>query len=181
MADEQSRDRPPRVPHMFDPKFNLNTLCHYVSQTALATIFVFFMFLLLHELGQLAIVAALGSSAFIVFAMPDRERSRARYVVGGHVFCLLTGTVLRLLTHGWLFKHTQTSAAVETIIACSLAVGCAIFIMVVTDTEHPPAAGTAVGTAIADFSAEVAVTVVVGAIMLSLGKFLLRRWLKNLV
>jgi len=181
MVDEQNLDKHRHLPHLFDPKFNLHTLWHYLSQTGLATIFVFSMFLLLYELGQLAIVAALGSSAFVVFAMPHKESSRPRYVVGGHVFCLLTGTALRLLTHGWLFKHIQVSATLETIIACSLAIGCAIFVMVITDTEHPPAAGTAVGTAIADFSVEVAVTVVAGAILLSLGKFLLRRWLSDLV
>ena len=67
------------------------------------------------------------------------------------------------------------------IIACSLAVGASLFIMVVTNTEHPPAAGVAVGTAIADFQVEVMVTVVLGATLLALGRYVLRKWLKSLV
>ena len=167
--------------HIFDPKFKRGMLGYYVAQTAIATAFVFALLVVLYELGQLVIVAALGSSAFVVFAMPRRENSRARYVVGGHFFCFLTGTGLRLLTHDWLFGYLEMSPTAEDIIACSLAVGTSLFVMVVTDTEHPPAAGTAVGTALADFSPQVAVSVILGAVMLCVGKLLLRRWLKDLL
>lgn len=166
--------------HIIDPKFRLNMLSHYIIQTAIAAAFMFVVLLILHGLGQLVIVAALGSSAFTVFAMPDKVRSRARYVVGGHVCCLVTGTLLHLLTHHWLFTYWAMSPKMELIGASSLAVGASLFLMCVTDTEHPPAAGVAVGTAIAPFRIDVAVTVVLGATMLSLGRFLLRRWLKAL-
>lgn len=167
--------------HVFDRKFKRGMFGHYVTQTLLATAFTFLLLIVLHQLRQLVIVAALGSSAFVVFAMPHKKNSHPRFVVGGHLVCFLTGTCLRLLTHNWLFHYWKLSASGQDIIACSLAVGASLFTMVITDTEHPPAAGVAVQTAISDFSVATAVTVVFGAASLSLGKFLLRRWLKDLL
>ena len=181
MSDHSGQEPRRHKWHAFDPKLKRGMWGHYVAQTAIATAFVFALLVILRELGQFVIVAALGSSAFVVFAMPHKENSRARYVVGGHVFCFLVGTGLRLLLHNWLFGYLGLNPDMQNIAACSLAVGAAIFVMVVTDTEHPPAAGTAVGTAISDFSPEVAVSVILGAIMLSLGKIMLRRWLKDLL
>lgn len=181
MPDNGADDSKGHKWHILDPKFKRGMLGHYVAQTAIATAFVFALLVVLHGLGQLVIVAALGSSAFVVFAMPKRDNSNPRYVIGGHFFCFMTGTSLRLLTHDWLFGYLDVSPAVEDIIACSLAVGASLFVMVVTDTEHPPAAGTAVGTALADFSPQVAISVILGAAMLSLARILFRRWLKDLL
>ena len=166
--------------HIFDPKFNAKSLMYYLVQTAIATAFMFLTFLVLNQLVQLVVVAALGSSAFTVFSMPHRHRSKARYVVGSHLACLATGSLLRLLVHNWLAHQIHMTSTVETMVACSLAVGASLFVMAIADLEHPPAAGTAMGTAVADFSIEVAVTVALGATMLSIGRFLLRRWLKDL-
>ena len=65
--------------------------------------------------------------------------------------------------------------------AYALAVGLSIFVMVVTDTEHPPASGTALGIAmLTDRWAESAVAVVTVALLLSLAHRMLRRYLRDL-
>lgn len=56
-----------------------------------------------------------------------------------------------------------------------------MFIMVVIDTEHPPAAGTALGIAISGFSFNVIATLVLSALVLSLIHHFFRRNLKDLV
>ena len=50
----------------------------------------------------------------------------------------------------------------------SLAVGFSIFTMVVTDTEHPPASGTALGVAITGMTPRVLIAVVLSIVLLSL-------------
>ena len=60
------------------------------------------------------------------------------------------------------------------------AVGLSIFIMVVTDTEHPPASGTALGVAIQGFNFKVIIAVLASAVILSLVHTLFKRHLKDL-
>ncbi|MCD6327743.1 HPP family protein [bacterium] len=167
--------------HIIDPKLTARTLRNYLFQAAIATGYIFLVFMVLDHIVELVIVAGLGSSAFIVFAMPSKVSAGPRFVVGGHIVCFIVGTLTRLSIHDLFVNFVALSPKIEMIVSCSLAVGLSLFMMVITDTEHPPAAGTAVGTAFADFSFAVMVSVLLGAIMLSVGKFLLRRWLKDLV
>ena len=61
------------------------------------------------------------------------------------------------------------------------AIGLSSIFMDITETEHPPAAGTALGIALTGFSLEAAVTVIGGAIGLSFSHRILRRWLKDII
>ena len=67
------------------------------------------------------------------------------------------------------------------VIGYSLAVGLSIFLRVALAFEHPPAAGTALGVAMTQFSPAVAITVLTGSIVLSLAHRFLRRFLRDLV
>ena len=62
----------------------------------------------------------------------------------------------------------------------SLAVGATIFTMVVTDTEHPPAAGTALGIAMTGISLDVFIAVSISIILLSLIHRFLKSHMKDL-
>ena len=62
-----------------------------------------------------------------------------------------------------------------------LTVGISILIMVVTDTEHPPAAGTALGLVITDWTVATVLFVILGALTLSTIHMLLRPRLQNLL
>ena len=63
----------------------------------------------------------------------------------------------------------------------AMSVGLAIFLMVITDTEHPPAAGLALGLILNEWSFLTIVVVLVGIISLSVIKFILKPVLKNLL
>ncbi len=142
----------------------------YIFQSFLATLTTFLVLLAL-SVKHAVIVASIGSTAFIIFVTPEKKIARARNVIGGHLIGLITGSLCALIPH-LLFLHS--------IIIYSLAVGFSILIMVITDTKHPPASGTALGVAISAFSLDVIITVIVSTIILSLVHYFLRPFLKDL-
>ncbi|HEY68519.1 MAG TPA: HPP family protein [Thermoflexia bacterium] len=143
---------------------------NYLFQSLLATLTVLIVLLFL-SIEQAVIISSIGATAFIVFAMPRSITARPRGVIGGHLVGLLSGSLCALIPQPSL---------IHSIIVYSLAVGLATFVMVVIDTEHPPAAGTALGVAIKGFSPKVALAVVTSAVILSLVHHLFRPRLKDL-
>ncbi len=143
---------------------------HYVLQSLFATLAVFIVLYFL-SLQQAVIIASLGATAFIVFAMPDNITAQARNVIGGHAVGLSSGFFISLIPH---------PALMFSLLLYSLAVGASIFIMVVTDTEHPPAAGTALGVAMTGISLNVLAAVIMSVIILSLIHRFLKPWLRDL-
>ena len=120
---------------------------------------------------HVVIIASIGATAFIVFAMPKNITARPRRVIGGHIVGLITGSLVSLIPH---------SNSVLLACVCALAVGISMFLMVALDVEHPPASGTALGIAIAGFSSGVILTVLTSSILLSLAHRFLRRYLRDL-
>ncbi len=126
-------------------------------------------------------MAALGSSVFITFAMPNSVTAQPRRLIGGHVVGLLSGLICY---YAFLTGPIgEISENVNSIIwiAGALSVGLSIFIMAITNTEHAPAAGTALGMVAHEWSVYTIVFIVVFAVSLTITKRLLRRYLKDLV
>jgi CBS-domain-containing membrane protein len=68
----------------------------YVFQSLLATLTIFvvlFIFAMQHPV----IIASIGATAFIVFAMPDSITAKPRNVVGGHLVGLFCGFLCALI------------------------------------------------------------------------------------
>jgi CBS-domain-containing membrane protein len=61
------------------------------------------------------------------------------------------------------------------------AVGLAIFLMVITNTEHPPAGGLALGVVLAEWDTVALVVPIVGIVALSLARLALKPILINLI
>lgn len=146
---------------------------NYIVQSLLATITLLILLLFVSIERHAVIVASIGASAFIVFAMPKSITAKPRNLIGGHLVGLLCGSLFALV-----FSHSSHFCS---FLSYSLAVGLSIFIMVATDTEHPPASGTALGIAIEGLSFGIAFTVVISAIILAMAHHLLRSFLKDLV
>lgn len=140
-------------------------------QSLAASISIFVVFLILTT-EDIVFIASIGATAFIIFAMPESITAKPRNVIGGHITGIIVGTLSTLIPH----QQILAAAAVY-----SIAVGVSMFIMVVIDTEHPPAAGTALGIAISGFSFNVIATLVLSALVLSLIHHFFRRNLKDLV
>jgi CBS-domain-containing membrane protein len=143
---------------------------NYVFQCLLAT-FVVFIVLLTLSLKNAVIIASIGATAFIVFAMPRMVTANPKNVIGGHASGLIIGSLCFLIPH---------STVIYAALSYSLAVGLAIFIMVVIDTEHPPAAATALGFAMSGFSLMTAIALVLSISVLSLVHYFFRPHLKDL-
>ena len=144
---------------------------NYVFQCLFATLVIFVVLLGL-GFKQVVIIASIGSTAFLVFAMPNSVAARPVNIIGGQLVGFACGYFCGLIPHE---SHFLISAVVF-----SLAVGLSIFIMVVTDTEHPPASGTALGVAINGFSPKVLVALIASVLVLSLVHRLFKRYLRDL-
>jgi len=147
----------------------------YVFQCILATIVIFIILLSLSIRDDAIIIASLGATTFIVFAMPKDISAKTRHIIGGHTVGLICGALCALMPHPVFLHHTIASSMI-----CALSVGLSIFIMVVIDTEHPPAAGTALGVAIKGLSLNIAIAILASAIILSLIHYLFKNKLKDL-
>jgi len=152
----------------------------YIIQSLLAIAVLAVILYFVEVLTHAAVVAALGASTFIVFAMPHSITARPRRLVGGHVvgvicgsvchYAFLTGPFGRLIAN-WEFLFFFVSA---------LSVGLSIFLMAITNTEHPPAASAALGLAAHPWSNQVVIVIVLCAICLAIIGRLLRRYLRDL-
>lgn len=139
---------------------------NYVLQSILATFSVFIVLYFL-SLQHAVIIASIGATVFIIFAMPDSITAQPRNVIGGQLVGLFFGFLFSLFPQYPMIMY-------------SLAVGASIFTMVVIDTEHPPAAGTALGVAITGITWEVFVAIVVSIILLSIIHVLFKPYIRDL-
>ncbi|MBN2030787.1 HPP family protein [bacterium] len=144
---------------------------HYVIQSLLATLSMTLVLLFL-TFQNAVVVASIGATSFIIFAMPDDITAKPRNVIGGHVVGLLIGSLCGFIPHSYMLF---------SIFIYSLAVGVSIFIMVVIDMEHPPASGTALGVSMTGFSLQVLIAVLTSIIVLSLIHNRFRSKIRNLV
>jgi CBS-domain-containing membrane protein len=121
---------------------------------------------------DMIIIASIGASTFVLFAMPKYPQARDRNLIGGQLIGLTCGSLFSLVPHSSFYSDVMVDA---------LAVGLTFLIMVLTDTEHPPAAGTALGMVVVGFSFEIAISVISSVMLLSLIHRCLRRFLIDLV
>lgn len=143
----------------------------YALQSFLAALFLFPLFFFL-TLQYAVVIASIGASAFIVFAMPRSFTARPRAVIGGQLTGLFSGFLCSLIPH---------SPMVFPILAYSLAVGLSLFLMVALGTEHPPAAATSLGMAVTGFSWAATIAVIISIVVLSLLHHFLKPYLEDLI
>ncbi len=153
----------------------------YIIQSLLAVVVLAVVLYFVETLTHAAIVAALGSSAFIVFAMPQSNTARPRRLIGGHVVGLLSGAFCYYAFLTGPLGELVAGRELPILFVYALAVGLSIFLMVITNTEHPPAAGTAIGIVAHEWSWQTIVFVLVFAISLAIVRRLLRGYLRDLV
>ena len=161
---------------LIDEKFRENPV-HYVLQTLLAFGVIAAIVVVMGVVTSGTIVAALGASAFIVFAMPHDRTAGPRHLLGGHAICLSIG-LLCSIPMRTVAGLASSEVAIGLIAAA--AVSLSIFAMVITDIEHPPAAGNALAFAIARLDAGHVLFTLGAVVLLALVRQILRRWLRDL-
>lgn len=165
---------------LIDRKFRQNWRS-YLFQSALTMVALLIILLVIDVVLQAAIVVAIASTAFIVFVAPHSNAAGPRRVVGGHIVAMAVGTFFSLAyLVPELGELVSTSNSVRDLVAV-LAVGLSMLVMAITNTEHPPAAGTALGLVVTGWTPSAVLFVVLGTVTLSLIHLLLRPYLKNLL
>ena len=155
---------------LFDPKIKENGW-RYLGQVALATAALFAV-VFVEELitgrigGQAVIVAAIASTAFLLFIMPHSRPSRPRNALGGHAVALGVGVLFALFGDTETGRETVRGTAFYFALFAAGSVGLSMFLMAATNTEHPPAAGTALGVVGSQVTLDLLLFVLVGVPML---------------
>ena len=163
-----------------DPKFRKNE-GRYVLQSLLATLALVVVLAILDAISDAAIVGALGASSFIAFTMPYKHVSEARYLVGGYAVGVISGVACYYASVLLGLSSTTVFGASSSVVFGALAVGLAIFIMVVANLEHPPAAGVALGLVLNQCDALAIIVIIVGIVALSIVKTMMKPLLIDLL
>ena len=166
--------------HIIDKSFT-GAPKNYIIQSLLALVAVAIILYFVEVLTHAAVVAALGASTFIVFAMPHSITAQPRRLVGGHIIGLICGTICYYAFLTGPLGGLSANWEFIILFACALSVGLSIFLMTVTNTEHPPAAATALGIVAHGWSYQIVIFVLVCAIGLALIRRVLRGYLRDLV
>jgi CBS-domain-containing membrane protein len=141
---------------------------YYILQSFLAALVLCIIVLILGK-DKMVVISAIGATSFIAFAMPKSVSAQTRNILGGHLVGLASGAIFFYLI------------PLHHFIEYPCAVGLAIFLMVVLDVEHPPAAGTALAVVINEVSLDVFVALMTSTLVLSQCRYYLRHYLKDLV
>jgi CBS-domain-containing membrane protein len=165
-----------------DPHLNLDKKFpkspgRYVLQCAVAGLAAMAMLSLLHLVTYTGMVAALGATIFMTFTMPHRVSSRPRYVIGGYVMGSIAGALCNFVFVGpgaWLPSPGMFFLG-------AIAVGTASLLMVATNTEHPPAAGFALGLVLQPWDYRTLTYVLVCVCVLAIIRIALKRFLIDLL
>jgi len=125
-------------------------LFNYIFQCFIATGILLIALFFLNVLTETALIASLGATSFIIFAMPKTYASSPRRLIGGYsigiiigILCYYLGNLLHSVSLVPSFMNHESP-----IVFAALAVGFSIFLMTITNTEHAPAAGIALGLVI---------------------------------
>ena len=164
---------------LIDRKFKTNKL-KYIFQCFLASITVLAVLIFLDVLNETAIIAALGASAFIVFTMPTQYSSDPRRLIGGYIIGIIVGIIFYSLSTQ-LGNNLFENQTIIYVAFGALALGFAVFLMAVTNTEHAPAAGIALGLVISRWDYLTIIFIIIAILWLVGIKILLKKYLMDLI
>lgn len=169
----------PENVQVVDPRF-IRYRYSYLAQSGLAVVAMLIILVFVDSLSDAALAAGLGSSLVIVFVHPSSNAARPRSLIGGHGFGLVVGTCALLLFLSPVGDFLeQTRVLFDLTLAVS--VGALILVMAITDTEHPPAAGTVLGVAMQPWDPVRVAVIIAAVILLALIKWLFHNYLRDLI
>lgn len=154
---------------------------NYLFQCGMATIALIVILLIENAVLRAAIVVAVASTALTIFVVPDSVASSPRRVIGGHAVAVVTGSIFSSVLLIPAFESLSPQSIYITDIMAAVSVGGGMLVMVSTNTEHPPAAGTALGLVIHGWSWSAVLFIMSSALILSVLRMALRSKMINLI
>lgn len=164
-----------REDHMkkfIDEKFLLNKW-KYISQCLIVTFFFWIILLMLDLVMKTAIVASLGATCFIIFTIPNKNASKASYIIGGYSVGIVVGGICSL---GLNFTHNLPLG-----LWGAAAIGLSMFFMVILNFEHPPATALALGLVTEGYYLRTILIVFLISGILLFVRRILKHWLIDLI
>ena len=146
----------------------------------MATLALLAVLLFADSLSNAAIAAGLASSVVIIFINPSNRTARIRSVVGGHGVALAVGSIFAVILFAGPVEGFLDTASWLRVFSYALVVGLGLLVMAVTNTEHPPAAGIAIGMTSREFDWAVFGSIIGAVIVLAVLKLVLRSHLRDL-
>lgn len=162
-----------------DPGF-VSAPLRFGLQTGLATMVMLAILTFVDSLSTAAIAAGLASSVVGIFIAPSNSTARIRSVVGGHGVALVLGSMFSAILFLAPVEIFLQDRSVVLHLSLALAVGGSMLLMAITNTEHPPAAGTALGMASREFDALIFFSIIGAVGLLAMLKLALRPYLRDL-
>jgi CBS-domain-containing membrane protein len=136
---------------LLDDKFKVNYK-RYIFQCTLAAAVTFVIFLFVDIISSMIILASYGATAFIAFTKPWGYAARPRNIIGGYLVGSVVGVLIHSLHIVVFNSHIFINHNLLLLISSAVCVGVTSIILVITDTEHPPAVGMALGLIINEWS-----------------------------
>ncbi|MBN2406925.1 MAG: HPP family protein [Elusimicrobia bacterium] len=161
-------------PHFIKRPFN------YIFQCTIAVLMMINILLFLDVLTHTALIASLGSSVFIACSLPKSYMARMRVMLGGYIVSMGVGLVCHHMLISGIGLPLLSGRIAFTIFA-ALSVGVSIFLMVITNSEHAPAAGIALGLVLNQWEVRNLLFMTGAVIFIVLIKEILRPYLIDLI
>ena len=152
----------------------------FIVQAGLATVVMLAILTFVQSLSSAAIAAGLASSVVGIFINPSNRTARIRSVAGGHIVALVLGSAFSAILFFGPVETLLTDVDYLRNFGYALAVGLAMLLMAITNTEHPPAAGTALGMASREFDILIFLSLVGAVLLLAMMKLAIRPYLRDL-
>ncbi len=152
----------------------------FIFQAMLATAVMLAILTFVQSLSSAAIAAGLASSVLGIFIAPSNRTARIRSVVGGHGVALILGSLFSVMLFFGPVETFLLDAEVLHNLSYAFAVGLAMLLMAITNTEHPPAAGTALGMASREFDILILLSIIGAVFLLAVMKLAIRPYLRDL-
>ena len=166
--------------YIFDQRFSGNKR-RYLLQCILATVSAMVVLMVLNTMANKVVIASLGASCFIAFCVPHKRASSPRFLVGGYIVGIAAGTLCYWLAKTPWPNSLSILQSHSDVIFGGLAIGLAMFGMVITNTEHPPAASLALGLVLGEWQVLTVAVALVEIVLLCILKKLLKPILINLL
>ena len=140
---------------------------YYVFQSLLTGLVIFIVVLTVGK-DKVVIIASMGATAFICFATPKSVSAQTKHVIGGHFIALICGAIFVLTAMPYYVEFPS-------------AVALAVFLMVVFDVEHPPAAGTALAAVVNEVTLVNAAIIMIISVLITQCRYHMRNQLRDLI
>lgn len=165
-------------------KFDKLPRCFYFQAAVLGTI-IFIVLVAMGKIANTAILGAVGvtslsSSAFIAFALPNSQSAHFKNIIVSYLIAIVVGISFYYI--GLQLTIMQTFISYDTVyeLCGGATVAVAMLLMMITNTEHPPAAGLALGLVLEAWSGLTLLIIVLASITIGLLSRYLQPWIRDL-